>query len=115
MDRIGREGRETDGHVFSSFGSGSAVLDALAFPDEDAFASPDKEKSARGRDMECSPENERVFVKLRTLVRLDPSGGALHAGDADLMSAAGHPADELLYDFRLVPRRGDDGRIGEMF
>jgi hypothetical protein len=47
---------------------------------------------------------DRNLFELGALSRLDPSGRALHMGDADRLGAGVDLPDELFDDLRLAPR-----------
>ena len=78
----GRKGRQTDGHVFRPFGVWGTVADPLAFGRDDGLAGGDVQRSGMSFDAQGAFENQRVFVKLRSLAWFDPAMGTLHVGDA---------------------------------
>src|SRR5262249_7080298 len=106
---LGREGRQTDGHILGAFGLRRAVAHPLAGAREHRLAGANVEHAALVVDAQHPPEDQRVLVELRRLSRLLPPGGAAHARDAHRRRAGVHATDILVDRLRLVARRDDAG------
>ena len=66
--------------------------------------------AARVPHRKCSAEDDRVFLKLGCLTRLDPSCGTLHPCDAKPSFAVVDAAHELVDKLRLVTGGRDTSR-----
>ncbi len=67
------------------------------------------DRAAGVLDAQHARKHDRVLVELGRLARLDPTGGAFHAGDAQVRGLRVHAADEFLDHLGLVARGGDTG------
>src|SRR4051794_38675836 len=97
--------RHAHGNILAAFRS--AVSHPLATGAVDRLPGVDVDGSAFVLDVHYAGEHDRVFIELRTLAGLGPSGGAAHMRDADLFRA-GVDAPDVLVDL-LVPWNWDDG------
>jgi len=108
VDGGGGKGGEADGDVFGAFGRG--VLNPFAGMGDDALARGDVERAAFVRDAQHALQDYGEFFEFGCLARLDPSGGALHARDAQRLHLRVYAADKLFDDFRLVAGGFDSSR-----
>src|SRR5438105_7573556 len=100
MDGFRREGRKANCDVFSTLRRGRAVLHPLPSGDDDRLAGAHIELPVARFDAQHSGENERVFLELRRLSRLDPSRWTAHPGHAERRRFGRHPSDEFLDPLR---------------
>lgn len=112
MHGLRRERRQTHGNVVRAFRARRAVAHPFTGAGHNGLARVHVEHAAVVFDSQRSGEDQREFVKLRSLARLDPAAVAAHVRNAQSGFAAIHPANELFDDFRLVAGGGDSGWCG---
>lgn len=101
------ERRDANGDVVRAFFIGRTVLYPLALVSDHCLSGMNIERAAARVNPEHTVQDDRVFVELRRLSRLDPSGRALHVGNADAGAAVVHAPDEFLNDLWLIPGSTD--------
>jgi hypothetical protein len=102
MYGVRRECRQADGNVFGAALFGTAVLNPLAGVRNDCLTAANVYRAGFRRHAERPMQNHCVFVELRSLAGLDPSGGAPHSSDAGLFRLRIHTSDILFNNFRFV-------------
>ncbi len=90
------KGRSTDGNVIGPFGFRSTVLNPLARMSQDRFPGMHIENAVTMCDSKDSFQDEREFLEVRRLPRLDPACGTLQVCNAGLGLAGMGPTDVLV-------------------
>lgn len=108
-----RECRQADGDILGPGCVGRAVLNPFSLVRDHGLTGTHIHGATLVRHAQHALQNDGELIKLGRLPRLHPAGGAAHVRDADGAMPAIDPADELVDQLGLVPRRLDACRRGD--
>ena len=110
-----RKSRNTNGDVFRSFVSWSAVSHPLTGRGKHCLAGMNFEPVDPRFHNQSSAENDGVLLEIGGLARLNPTRGAGHPCDTYSRGPRIYPANKLLDSLRLVAGSFDDRRVFDSF
>ena len=111
VNRVHRESRQADRDVLCAAFVRSGVADPFTGVGDDRLPGGNLERSVLVFDAESALENHAELVERRSLARLQPSGGAMHVGDAGGSGLRVDAPDVFVDELGFVAGGWDAGRL----
>jgi hypothetical protein len=111
MNRLRREGRQTDGDVFRAFRKGCAVLHPFACESDDALTSIHIERARFMCQAQHSSKHNRELVELWRLTGFNPATGAAHVSNTEASLGVVHTTNVFVDQLWFIPGSSNAGRF----